>query len=339
MDTSYPHNPQTPDLPETPVPATPNAPEHPEGTEETPFLIELHRREQTPGGYFRPAASLTITPALRTCGLLQALPAEEVKSLLFLFTFLSPNGWCRPSVPELAEAMRLSEAKVRARMARLAAFSWLGRPLVTEVRRESGLDAFVPAPTIVAVREAPQQPVAPEVPLYRAAGREAVIAHSRAHYARPRAQVEQEIAEMMGWKEEGDSPEATLRRRLLSVGLLREQVDLLLAQFPQERIARQLEWLPYRNAKNPAALLVAAIEGDYEAPLPVRMQAAAAAAEYESEDHEPEPQEVPSDEEAALPSSGTDEEPVEEEASGSVEMDGGALPASPEEPPTSLTLP
>ena len=38
------------------------------------------------------------------------------------------------------------------------------------------------------------------IPCYVAAGREAVIAHSRATYARPREEVEREIALANGWE-------------------------------------------------------------------------------------------------------------------------------------------
>src|SRR4051794_22089503 len=83
-----------------------------EGAVTKPFAILHLRREQTRAGYFRPDARLVITSALRTSGLLLALPEGELKSLLFLLSFLSPNGWCRPTAPELAAAMQVSEAEV-----------------------------------------------------------------------------------------------------------------------------------------------------------------------------------------------------------------------------------
>jgi hypothetical protein len=45
-----------------------------------------------------------------------------------------------------------------------------------------------------------------------------------------------------------------------------ETVRSLLADYPTARIARQLSWLPHRNAKNPAGLLVRAIRGDWSPP-------------------------------------------------------------------------
>lgn len=40
----------------------------------------------------------------------------------------------------------------------------------------------------------------------------------------------------------------------------------LVRDFEPLRIERQLDWLPYRNARNPAATLAAAVRNDYEAP-------------------------------------------------------------------------
>jgi hypothetical protein len=42
-------------------------------------------------------------------------------------------------------------------------------------------------------------------------------------------------------------------------------VDLLVA-YPLDLIERQLRYLPYRKAKKPVSLLVAAIQNDYEPP-------------------------------------------------------------------------
>jgi len=57
-----------------------------------------------------------------------------------------------------------------------------------------------------------------------------------------------------------------LRPALVEVGLQPDQIDHLLRVFPSERIQRQLAWLPEREARNPAALLIRAIEQDWAAP-------------------------------------------------------------------------
>jgi len=260
------------------MPYADNAPDvsSPIAAAEKPFVIVLHRTDRLPSGYFRPEATVTISRALRTSGLLLALPPEEVKSLLLMLTFLTPNGWCQPAVQQLAGAMRVSEAKARARMKRLQDFRWQDQALVTEIKRDSGMDSFTLSPAVVGLQDAPE-PAHESAPALAPSSRDMIIARSRALYARPRADVERMIAEQMGWKEVGDSPEAQLRRRLMGVaGLLREQIDLLITQYPPERIERQLAWLPHRRAKSPARFLMAAIEDDYDPPPVIRLQQAQA---------------------------------------------------------------
>jgi hypothetical protein len=246
----------------------------PEISQTRPITIALERLDETKNGDFRPGAFVKLTSDFRTCGFLASLPAEDVKNLLFLLTFLTPNGDIQPTVDQLAEAMQVSQAKVRSRMQRLERFRWQDKPSVVLLQSETGLDRYTIAPHLIMVQEAPSQALETAPPI-QAAGREAIIAYSREHYARPRAEVERLIAEQNGWElPEGsvDEETADARRRLLSVGVTKDQADFLLGSFEVERIQRQLEWLPYRNARNPASLLVAAIEHDYEEPFDLRLQ-------------------------------------------------------------------
>ena len=61
-----------------------------------------------------------------------------------------------------------------------------------------------------------------------------------------------------------------LRDALIQAGLYPEQADELLGEYDHERIGRQLAWLPYRGARSPAGMLMAAIRGAYEMPPAVR---------------------------------------------------------------------
>lgn len=249
--------------------------------ESTPFYIATREEKMSREGYFRPSARVVVTPALRTSGFWAALPGEELKSLLLMLTFVSPNGWCRPSIQELSHAMGLSEAKARSRMERLARLEWQGQPVVHEIKRESGMDAYATAPSVVAVRqETAIDDATVTVQPIQTAGRDAVVAHSREHYARPRAEVEREMAILNGWPlpeeieamhqadlpVEEDPQRAGARRRLLGLNVPREEVDRLLSAYPIERILQQLLWLPSRNAKSKGRFIVAAIDGDYEEP-------------------------------------------------------------------------
>jgi len=290
----------------TPQPEPPREP-----AAEPPFLIRVEHLDVTLGGHFRPAAHVCFAAALRASGLLAALPPEALRDLLLLLTFVTPNGHCAPALPQIAHAMRVSQGKARSRLERLQAVRWQARPLLWHGQSESGLEIFSPLPALCPVREnaVPPSAYVPPPPI-QAAGRQAVIAHSRAAYARPRAEVEAQIEEMMGYRKasrpsqpcQGSTPAAQgsapagnseqsleaerpaltpevqearrereeVRELLLRAGLEAEQAQGLLEHYDLVRIRRQLMWLPYRRAKNPAGMLIAAVKDDYEAPLMAR---------------------------------------------------------------------
>jgi hypothetical protein len=291
----------------------PNPSTNPSSTQpEPPFLIRVEHRNETRNGTFCPVAHVTFHAPLRTSGLLQALSPEAARDLLLLLTFVTPNGLCSPTVSQIARAMRVSEGKARSRFGRLLALRWQGEPLIAHFRTQSGLETFSPLPGIAPVQENAAPPPAylppPPIPV---ASREAVIAHSRAAYTRPRAEVEREIEERMNYARSDRAhghrtrhdpahshpiPDSSLRQPilpasvppepaplspeeaealrerqevaelLLQAGLQVEQAEALLAGYDLVRIRRQLMWLPYRRAKNPAGMLLAAIKDDYEAP-------------------------------------------------------------------------
>jgi len=261
-----------------------------------PFLIELRQEQKTRAGYFQPQAFLKLGAAWRTSGFVLALSGDDLKHLLFLLSFVNPNSDVRAALPQLAEAMRVSPAKARSRMRRLAEVGWQDKPLVMAHRTESGLELYGLHPELVAYEHSEQPVPEPAVPSYRAAGREAVIAHSRQRYARPRREVERLIAEQNGWplpdEEKADSDDsiptgsggtstdvlpdhqlsqvAYVKQQLLRLGMDGETADDLLRRFGLVRIQRQLQWLPYRRVRNPAGFLIAAIEDNYEAPSALR---------------------------------------------------------------------
>ena len=51
------------------------------------------------------------------------------------------------------------------------------------------------------------------------------------------------------------------------LGIEKSVLDLLKQRYAAERILRQLEWLPYRNPRDAAAMLVSAVQGDWEMPV------------------------------------------------------------------------
>ena len=251
-----------------------------------PFLVEhLRLPDASHPARYVPAARLVVLTDLRTSGLLSTLPGEEVKSLLALLTFLSANGHVSATLFQLAQALGINEGKCRARMERLITFVWQGEPLVREVRRELGLDAYVPSPKLFMQEErherereeaASEQKRRESEAAEAKEGtgptvRDAIYAQNRALYAKPRAEVEREVMRLLGHapEEADDTPEGAVRRRLSRLGVPAEDGERLISSHPLETITDQLDWLPQRNAKNPARFVVAAIENGYEPPLAV----------------------------------------------------------------------
>lgn len=60
--------------------------------------------------------------------------------------------------------------------------------------------------------------------------------------------------------------ESEMLGNLVEAGLSHRKALEIVNRFDHDRILRQIHWLPYRNAKVPASLLVSAIEQDYEPP-------------------------------------------------------------------------
>lgn len=105
--------------------------------------------------------------------------------------------------------------------------------------------------------------------LPKLARREDVIESSRRLYGTPRADVERMIAEQMGWptpEEQRDQTMDRLSHQLQGLGVTERQTKYLLSAYSVERIQQQLDWLPYRGARNPSAFILAAIRHKYEAP-------------------------------------------------------------------------
>ena len=250
--------------------------------QEPPFSILIAHRDTQRAGYWRPQALVGLTKSLRTSGFLLALAPEDLKCFLLLLTFVSTIGHCTASLSQLAEALRLSTGKTRERLKRLEAVRWQEQPLIFSHRAGSGLETYMLTPGLLPVVE--EGVAVPTAPVLKGVPREVVIERSRRKYARPRAEVEAEIARLNGWElpDEATAPiaaqepaitepldphQASARRELLRAGLLPEQADDLLARFDLVRIQRQLLWLPYRNVRKPAGFLLAAIKDDYAAPL------------------------------------------------------------------------
>jgi hypothetical protein len=260
---------------------------HYNAEQEAPFTLFVDHRDRMRDGHWQPSAFIKLTPSLRTSGFLFALQSEELRSFLLLLTFVTNDGRIAPEISQLAEALGTSKIAARARIERLVKARWLGQAIVTQ-QSENGWLSYSPAPGVLPLHEAEHhEPVV----TYKAAPREAIIEHSRRTYARPRAEVEQQIEAQFAGRIKPPSPTSTsvkqrvmtylspqdeatlqLKQTLIGVGVYPEQADELLAEYDHLRIKRQLAWLPHRGARQPAGFLIAAIRDDYEAPAAFKQQ-------------------------------------------------------------------
>ena len=280
--------------------------------QEKPFLIEIRQERPQPNGSFIPAASLKVTEYLRTSGLLHILEADELKCLMYLLTFLTPEGNCTVSSPILASGMKVSTNQAKARMHRLAKRRFLENAIITEVAHDNGLFTYSLHPRWVGYEHLTVSQPHAMSPL-RAAPRSVVVAHSRQQYARPRAEVEKMVAEQLGHDSTETEEEKKLRIRLENAGLNGQQAKDTIASHPADAIAQQLDWLPHRNAKNPAGYLMAAIEGRYQEPRAIRDRRFVLEEKYGS---------------GSVMENGTlfEDEQINEEADGNEELPENSLP-------------
>lgn len=246
----------------------------------TPFLIEHAVHEPKPGEVLPAPRILLLTRNLRTCGLLERMSGEATRALLALLACLNPNGRIRPDVREIAALLGVEERIARKWLGQLAHTGFEGEPLVRLETHESGLETVHLSARAVA--EVVPPPLPAEEPPALVSSREEIIAHSRAAYARPRAEVERDILRQLGHEPEETEPGPVgdAWRRLSALGVPNEQIRRLIDAFSLDVINDQIDWLPLRGeVRNRARYVIAAIEGNYEPPARVRLERTIAAAE------------------------------------------------------------
>jgi len=71
----------------------------------------------------------------------------------------------------------------------------------------------------------------------------------------------------------GPTPdEVTLSERdqlvldLVELGVALRKAESLVRRYPAQEVRKQLDWLPFRSARRPASMIIAAIENDYDKP-------------------------------------------------------------------------
>ena len=219
-------------------------------SERQPFEAVVSNRE--PSSSSRWFSDVRLTGAFRTAGFLNSIAPEDLKNLLYLLAFTGPTGRCQPTVDQLAQTMQVSREKTSARMRKLMELQWQGSPMVTQVS-EAGAEQYLPSAQLLGVsgeRSAPPATVS--------------VASPQTIDTLDKATMLPDVTVVVD--EEGRQEKLSLRDRLQAVGLDSDQIDHMLMSYPEERIKRQLDWLPRRRANNPASFLLAAIRDDYEKP-------------------------------------------------------------------------
>lgn len=53
---------------------------------------------------------------------------------------------------------------------------------------------------------------------------------------------------------------------LVQIGVALRKAESLVRRFPEREIRQQISWLPFRSARRPASMIIAAIENGYDMP-------------------------------------------------------------------------
>lgn len=179
--------------------------------------------------------TLWLTQA-RRAGLLSLLGAEHWHLLCAVLSFTDRDGRRRFSLDQLGSAAALAPDTARQRLTELAAVPLRGEALLH-------LDCDPEGEVIGAT----------------------LAAHPLFAAELPPAPREQNNS-LHSWPVGNAALPAELSRQLEELCLTTSQIDWLASRFPETRIRWQLAWLPERQPRNPAAMLVRAIVDDWPPP-------------------------------------------------------------------------
>lgn len=184
-------------------------------------------------------------------GLLAHLRPEAWHTLSALLSFTTRDGRRLFTVEQLAVALGSNREGAEARLADLLSCRWQAAPLLTlETDPEGEVVGAELAPLELLARVQPS-------PESRSLG-------SGVDLVTPSARNVPDVVPLPAAPRKSSATD--LPDALAVVGLNAFQIDWLQQRFPEERILRQLEWLPTRAAYNPPALLIRAIEQDWDPP-------------------------------------------------------------------------
>jgi len=231
---------------------------------------------------------------MRTSGLLARLSPQDLQTLVCLLTYAGRDGRCTLSGRDVGRALDLSEKQGVERLKRIRQFRFHGKPLVTaeggKRPRKFARSRYriLPAPGLRIERRVPDGGTSEG---FRSTSQEALFplppgetvnfptpdgrpgksaSGSRGDTARGNNAVNNKTTKQT--EDEGEvkrssgKKERELLERLRDRGVSEPMAVDMVRSFPAERIRRQLRMLPYRDARDPAAMLVKAIREDWDAP-------------------------------------------------------------------------
>jgi hypothetical protein len=111
------------------------------------------------------------------------------------------------------------------------------------------------------------------------------------------------------YSKETDDPLLLVRARCKHLGIAATILDIWLGQHAPQYILQQLDWLPFRNPRDAAAMLVSALQGDWERPVQYdKEQAEQIWAEWLAETGDNEDAELPPGDESSRDEGNTEDD-------------------------------
>jgi hypothetical protein len=178
--------------------------------------------------------------ALRRAGWFALVPAEEWHTLSALLSFPHRDGACSFTPEQVAYVLGTEETEATRRLDALSRLEWRGGPFLTFDRDVYGKVCG-----------------ASLAPLGLFGSGPSLEYGGSSSWEDPAGEATSGAPSLRG---------SGLALRLQDAGLYPDQVDRLLSSYSEDRIIRQLDWLPARKARVPAAMLVRAVEGDWGPP-------------------------------------------------------------------------
>ena len=232
---------------------------------------------------------------LRASGLLKLLSPADLQTLICLLTYANDQGICVLSGRDVADALGLSEKQARTRLKRLLGLRFQGKPLVMKIdlmRTQHGRFAksryrISPLPGIAihhgssrvgkpdgdrSASAGTGTPLPPgETVRFHIPGRRLGKLSSGIRTVTPQGEdvvvnKYNKTTTQQTRRGIGETKQIELVTLLQDLGVTEITAREIAGRYPPELIESQVKMLAYRQARDPAAMLVKAIREDWDAP-------------------------------------------------------------------------